>query len=67
MKGKRQTSGTLLRNGKPNAVILAIDRCEDMLERLEDVEDLKALQGIRSKALTFQKLSGFLREQGTGV
>jgi PHD/YefM family antitoxin component YafN of YafNO toxin-antitoxin module len=46
----------VLREGKPAAVILEIKDYREMLERLEDVEDLKMLECMRRKPLQFRKL-----------
>jgi prevent-host-death family protein len=62
MKAKRKDPEIVLRNGKPAAVILDIDEYREMLERLEDAEDLKALVEMRKKPLNFQRLEDFLRE-----
>lgn len=62
MKARRKEPEVVLRNGKPSAVILDIDEYREMLERLEDVEDLKALAQMRKKPLEFRGLEEFLRE-----
>jgi len=66
-KNKRKTPEIVLRRGKPAAVILDIDEYRSMLERLEDAEDLKMLEEMRSKPLKFRKLEDFLKEQGSGA
>ena len=63
-KAKKREPEIVLRNGKPAAVILDIDAYQEMLERLEDVEDLKMLAEMRKKPLKFKKLADFLA--GTG-
>jgi len=62
MKGKtrRKSPEIILRKGKPTAVILDIDEYQAMLEQLEDVEDLKLLEKMRKKSLSFRKLEEFL-------
>ncbi len=64
MKGrsKRKAPQIVLRDGKPAAVILDIDEYREILERLEDVEDLKMLEEMRKKPLKFRKLDDFLKE-----
>ena len=62
MKPKRKEPEIILRNGKPAAVILDIDRYREMLERLEDAEDLRVLSQMRKRPLRFRKLEDFLRE-----
>jgi PHD/YefM family antitoxin component YafN of YafNO toxin-antitoxin module len=61
MKQARQTPEIVLRDGKPAAVILDIDEYEEMLERLEAMEDLKVLEQMRKKPLKFRKLEDFLK------
>jgi hypothetical protein len=57
----------VFRGGKPSAVILDIDVYQDLLERLEDVEDLQMLARMREKPLSFRKLDSFLKEYSPGV
>lgn len=61
------TPEVILRDGKLVAVILDIDRYQDLLERLEEVEDLKALKAMRSKPLKFRPLADFLKEYSSNV
>jgi PHD/YefM family antitoxin component YafN of YafNO toxin-antitoxin module len=63
----RRKPQIVLRNGQPSAVILDIETYREMLERLEEQDDLKELERMRSKPLTFRKLEEFLREQGLSV
>jgi len=67
MKPKRTVPQIVLRNGKPAAVILDIQEYEEMLERLEDAEHLKALKAMRKKPLEFKRLEEFLKEYSPGV
>ncbi len=62
MKPKRKEPEIILRNGKPAAVILEIDKYREILERLEDAEDLKVLAEMRKRPLKFRRLEEFLRE-----
>lgn len=57
----------VLKRGKPVSVILDIKQYEEMLERLEDIEDLKYLENIRKKPLKFRSLDDFLKERKAGV
>ena len=50
------------RNGKPAAVILDIDRYEELLERVEDIDDLRALREMRKRPVRFRRLEDFLSE-----
>lgn len=57
---KRKNPEIIIRDGKPSGVILDIKEYQKLLERLEDVEDLRELEQIRKKPLKFRKLSDFL-------
>jgi len=61
-KSKVRPSEIVLRDGKPVAVILDIDKYQEILERLEDLDDLKILEGMRKEPLKFRKLEEFLKE-----
>ncbi len=61
-KSKKKAPEIVLREGKPAAVILDIEQYRDMLERLEDVEDLRILREMKKRPLKFRKLDDFLRE-----
>ena len=63
MKPVRIKPDIVVRNGKPAAVILDIDEYEALLERVEDLADLKKLQAMRKKPLRFAKLEDFLAKQ----
>jgi len=52
----------IMKNGKPNAVIIDIEDYRKMLERLEDKEDLDDLIKIRSGILSFRKFEDFLAD-----
>jgi PHD/YefM family antitoxin component YafN of YafNO toxin-antitoxin module len=62
MRPKRKEPEIILRNGRPAAVILDIEKYREMLERLDDAEDLKALAEMRKRPLKFRRLEEFLRE-----
>lgn len=66
-KAKMRASEIILRDGKPVAVILDIDEYKEILERLEDVDDLKMLEEMRKKPLKFRKMDEFLKEYQPGV
>jgi PHD/YefM family antitoxin component YafN of YafNO toxin-antitoxin module len=66
-KAKRKSPEIVLREGKPAAVILDIEEYRQLLERLEDVDDLKILKRMRKKPLKFRKLEDFLKERHPGV
>ena len=52
---------------KPAAVILDIEEYRALLERVEDMEDLKMLREMRKRPLKFRKLAEFLRDSDRGV
>ena len=60
MKTLKDKPQIVLKNGKPDSVIISIKTYEDMLERLEDREDLEELNKMREKPLKFRKLEDFL-------
>jgi PHD/YefM family antitoxin component YafN of YafNO toxin-antitoxin module len=66
-KHKKKAPEIIFREGKPAAVILDIGEYRKMLERLEDVEDLKMLKEMRRGPLKFRKLEDFLKEYRPGV
>ena len=66
-RAKKRGPEIIFKDGKPRAVILDIDEYQELLERLEDVDDLKMLQEMRQKPLTFRKLEEFLEEFKPGV
>ncbi|MBC8872225.1 MAG: type II toxin-antitoxin system Phd/YefM family antitoxin [Planctomycetes bacterium] len=57
----------VVEDGEATAVILDIAEYEEMLERLEDAEDLAALQEMRKKPLRFRPLSEFLDEYNPSI
>ena len=63
MKSLKSKPQIVLKNGKPDSVIISIKAYEDMLERLEDREDLEELNKMREKPLKLRKLEDFLAEQ----
>ena len=52
----------VIEDGEPRGVILDIQDYIEMLERLEDAEDLAALNAMRQKPLEFRRLDEFLEE-----
>ncbi len=66
-KGKKKAPQIVFQEGKPAAVILDIDQYREMLERLEDMEDLKVLEDMRKKPLNFRSLDDFLKEHSPSV
>jgi len=66
-KVKKRSPEIVLRDGQPAAVILDIEEYQEMLERLEDVDDLEMLKEMRGKPLNFRKLEDFLAEYHPSV
>lgn len=50
------------RDGKPAAVILDIAEYEELLERAEDLDDLRALKRMREHPLRFRSLTDVLAQ-----
>lgn len=67
MKTKSLKPGLVFRDGKPVAVILEIEQYQKLLERIEDIEDLKLLEDMRKKALKFRPLEEFIKEYSLDV
>lgn len=57
----------VVRDGKPVAVIVGIDEYQEMLEKIEDLEGLKALERLRQEPLEFRPLDDFLKEYPSDV
>ena len=57
---KHRSPSIVLENGTPVAVILGIRENQELLERVEDVDDLAALQAMRQRPLQFRSLDEFL-------
>lgn len=57
----------VMKNGKANAVIIAIKDYRQLLERLEDKEDLADLDRIRNGSLHFRKFDDFLKEHDNAL
>ena len=57
----------IYRNDKPVSVIIDLEEYKKMLERLEDIEDIKYINKIKNKLLKFRKLDDFLAEYNSNV
>ena len=66
-KTKRKSPEVVFREGRPAAVILDIAEYKRMLERLEDMEDLRTLESMRKRPLRFRSLDDFLKEYHPSV
>ncbi len=66
-KARKKVPEIIVRGGKPTAVILDINEYQEMLERLEDIKDLRMLEDMRKGPLKFKKLGDFLKEYKPGV
>ena len=60
-KLRRSEPQIVVKDGKPAAVILPLEQYREMLERLDDADDLKALNLLRQKPLRFRTLDEFLK------
>ena len=60
--GRKRQVRLVLEDGEPRGVILDIQDYIEMLERLEDAEDLAALNAMRQKPLEFRRFEAFLGE-----
>lgn len=67
MKLKRKDIEIIVKNGIPSRVILDIGEYKKLLERAEDLEDIRMLGEMRKGQLKFKKLEDFLKEYNTGV
>lgn len=67
MKLKKKDIEIIVRNGKPSRVILDIVEYKKLLERAEDLEDIRMLNEIRKGQPKFKKLEDFLKEHNRGV
>jgi len=66
-KMNKKSPEVVFREGRPAAVILDIADYKRMLERLEDMEDLRTLESMRKRPLKFRSLDDFLREHRPSV
>lgn len=62
LKAGKKAPQIVFRGGEPSAVILDIEVYQEMLQRLEDIEDLNMLAEVRKKPLSFRRLDDFLQE-----
>lgn len=62
MVRKKRKPQLVIEDGEATGVILDIGEYEELLERLEEADDLEALQEMRKKPLKFRPLSEFLNE-----
>lgn len=57
----------IMKNGRPNAVIIDIKDYKQLLERLEDKEDIADLEKMRKGSLHFRKFDDFLMEHNNAL
>lgn len=67
MKPEASSPEIVLRDGKPVAVIINIEEYREMLEKIEDLEGIKALEKLRQEPLEFRRLDDFLKEYSPDV
>ena len=63
MKATLAEPEIVTRNGKPVSVIVPIKDYEELLERVEDVEDIAWLRRARRKPLHYRPLEDYLAER----
>ncbi|MBI4337557.1 MAG: type II toxin-antitoxin system Phd/YefM family antitoxin [Chloroflexi bacterium] len=66
-RARRKPLQVVVKDGELSAVILGIEEYRELLERLEDVEDLKVLEQMRKRPLRFKRLDAFLAESSPRV
>ena len=66
-KRSAKSPEVIYRNDKPVSVIIDLEEYKKMLERLEDIEDIKYINKIKNKLLKFRKLDDFLAEYNSNV
>ena len=54
----------IVRKGKPISVILPLREYEELLERLEDLEDAAWLKRLRRKPIKYRPIEEHLAERG---
>jgi PHD/YefM family antitoxin component YafN of YafNO toxin-antitoxin module len=57
----------VMKDGKPNAIIIDIKDYRKLLESLEDREDIADLEKMRKTGLNVRKLSDFLMDHNNGL
>ena len=60
MNSIMQKPKIVLKNGKPQSVILSVDVYERLLELVEDKQDLLELKRIKKQGVSFKELSNVL-------
>ncbi len=61
----RKTPSIVYKDGKPTAVLLDLEEYEALLEKIEDWEDLRAIEEIRKRRPPeYVPLEDYLRELG---
>ncbi len=64
-KAIRKTPSVIYKDGKPTAVILDLEDYEELLEKIEDWEDLQAIEEIRKrKPPEYIPLEDYLKDLG---
>jgi len=56
----------VMKDGKPNAIIIDLKDYRELLERLEDKEDIVDLEKMRHAGLNVRKFSDFFLERNFG-
>jgi len=66
-QSQRKSAQYIYEKEKPVAVIVDIKKYEDLLEKAEQAEDLKALRLIRKKPMHFRTFDSFLKDSRMNV
>lgn len=64
MQGILEKNQVIFKNGKPQAVILDVEKYEKLLEIAEEKKDLTELRRIKNGKTSFRKLKAYLKECG---
>ena len=67
MPRRKRKPQFVIEAGEPTAVILDINEYEQMLERLEEIDDLAVLKEMRKKPSKLRPLDEFLKEYNPRV
>jgi PHD/YefM family antitoxin component YafN of YafNO toxin-antitoxin module len=63
MKASLREPELIVRKGKPVSVILPLAEYEELLERLEDLEDAAWLKRLRRRPVKYRPLEEYLAER----
>jgi len=61
-KQNKKNREFIYRNNKPVSVIIDIEEYEQLLARVEDIEDVEFIRNLKKKKLEFRSFDSFLEE-----